>query len=79
MMCVAVYACDKERTALCCECCDCVNLRNWTQLFGKQVLENGGWSGIRQDDLCVVVGREPCAAVQERKGGQSLALTKNCE
>ena len=56
--CVGAYACDKERTVLCCEYCDGVNLRNVMELFGKKALGNGGGSGIKQD-VFLVVGQEP--------------------
>ena len=59
--------CDEERTVLCCECCDCVNLGNWMELFGKQALGNGGWSEIKQD-ICVLLwgGIMHCCGCEKR-------------
>ena len=45
---MGVYACDKESTVLCYECCDCVNLRNVMELFGKKLLGSGGVGTMRE-------------------------------
>ena len=48
-----------ERTVLCYEYCDCVNLRNLMELFGKKALGNGRGSGIKQDVSLLLWGGNP--------------------
>ena len=50
------------RSILCCEYCDCVDSGNEVELFGET---RGG--GINQD-ICVLLEREPCAGVGVNEG-----------